>query len=412
MHSTMRSKKLARINSKMSMAQSKKPKKRIGGGGVGGADSKIVSELQLNVKKLLEDVRKLKIFEHESGLTFRKIDGAIEEFKQKNIQFQDEHEKIKKKQEDIEKQHTNAMDELHEKTKKVEQIYKDIQKMINDFKKEYRYGFKKIIKCEVEINDLKTQVKFIRTKIIPQSKQKHLNKEQLIREIDGKFELLYDQVSAMASDQANFNIKIQHDQNKLQEPLEIEISKIRQEGDLMMRELERTQRANRDLIQSVINQPPFDKSAPKSNIYKYPSTAVSSTRGTRRHNFSFTDDYTKPSSRQVRYSTPSVTAVPKTRLKRFNFDSQKKDDTVPDFSHLVNRKSSKNKKNQEAQSVVDLTATSHIEPLEDIMEFLNTSNRANLKTAGNDMSTILNSKPKLQFNKMRRGHFRSKSKKY
>ena len=38
------------------------------------------------------------------------------------------------------------MDDFKEKTKKVEKIYKDIQKMINDFKKEYRYGFKKIIK--------------------------------------------------------------------------------------------------------------------------------------------------------------------------------------------------------------------------------------------------------------------------
>lgn len=55
----------------------------------------------------------------------------------------------------------------------------------------------------------------------------------------------------MATDQAKFNSKIQNDQNKLKEPLEAEISKIKQESGIMMRELERTQQANRDLMQSI-----------------------------------------------------------------------------------------------------------------------------------------------------------------
>ena len=57
----------------------------------------------------------------------------------------------------------------------------------------------------------------------------------------------------MATDQAKFNKKIQNDQNRLKEPLEVEISKIKQESDIMMRELERTQQANRDLMQSMIS---------------------------------------------------------------------------------------------------------------------------------------------------------------
>lgn len=47
------------MNSKVSIAT----KNKTGGkkvGGVGGGDPKIIAELQLNVKKLLEDVRKLK----------------------------------------------------------------------------------------------------------------------------------------------------------------------------------------------------------------------------------------------------------------------------------------------------------------------------------------------------------------
>jgi DNA anti-recombination protein RmuC len=155
------------------------------------------------------------------------------------------------------------------KQNKVQKIYNQIQKMIQDFKKEYRYGFKKIIKCEVEINELKTQLLFVKSKIIPKNAQKQLNKEDLIREIDGKFEILYDQIASMAFDQANFNQKIQNDQNKLQEPLEIEISKIRQESDLMMRELERTQKTNRELMNNIVITAHSERS-PKNSSYVQP----------------------------------------------------------------------------------------------------------------------------------------------
>ena len=70
-----------------------------------------------------------------------------------------------------------------------------------------------------------------------------------------KFELIYEQVTFMATDQARFNTKIQSDQNRLKEPLEIEILKLKQESDNMMRELERTQKANRDLMKSLIINP-------------------------------------------------------------------------------------------------------------------------------------------------------------
>lgn len=317
------------MNSKMSIATKSKKKKV---GGVGGADSKIVSELQLNVKKLLEDVRKLRVFEHESGLTFRKNEHTFDELKLKNDLFQIEHEKIKKRQDEIQNEHSNAMSQLGEKTKKVEKIYKDMLKLINDFKKEYRYGFKKIIKAEVDISDLKNQVKFVRNKLIPKNEQKQLNKEDLIKEIDGKFEILYGQVATMATDQAQFNTKIQNDQNKLQEPLEIEISRIRQEGELMMRELERTQNANRELINSVVFSSKSERSPPKNNrtFMNHSSTAVSSTRGRKKHNLSINEDISNPVMKdQIRYSTPSVSAVAITRLKRFNFAKKNIDDSIP-----------------------------------------------------------------------------------
>ena len=131
------------MNSKVSVAtKSKTGGKKLGG----GADSKIVSELQLNVKKLLEDVRKLNNLQHDTELALKKIDHILDDHRLKYDVIQNEQTEIKKKQEDIIAIHTNAMNDFKEKTIKVEKIYKDIQKMINDFKKEYRYGFKKIIK--------------------------------------------------------------------------------------------------------------------------------------------------------------------------------------------------------------------------------------------------------------------------
>lgn len=132
---------LSRMTSKASMAI----KRKGGARGGGGADSKIVSELQLNVKKLLEDVRTLKNFEHESGLTFKKIDKTFEELKLQNLEIVKQQDFITKRNDEIASQHQNAMDELKEKTKRVVKIYHDIQTMIDGFQKEYRYGFKKII---------------------------------------------------------------------------------------------------------------------------------------------------------------------------------------------------------------------------------------------------------------------------
>jgi len=240
---TVKSKKrgLSRMSSKMSISTKKR------GGGRGGANSKDVEELKLNMNKVLEDIRKLKNFEHESEVTFRRFENTLVDLKKKNDIFISQHNAITKKQDEIENEHIKGMEISSQRTKKVVKIYNDIQKMINDFKAEYRYGFKKIIKAEVDINVLNQQLKFVKTKIKPKEEEK-LNKDDLIKEIDSKFEVLYGQISDMAVDQARFNTFIQKEQDNLKEPLEAEISRIRHESNIMLRELERTQKTNRDML--------------------------------------------------------------------------------------------------------------------------------------------------------------------
>jgi len=165
-----------------------------------------------------------------------------------------------------------------------------------------------------------------------------------MKEIDHKFEIFYEQVSSMAFDQSNFNKKIQNDQNKLQEPLEVEIGKIRQESNLMMRELERTQHANRELMNNMIITADSERSPRKFKSFAQPSTAMTSTRARQKHNLSLNNEYIKSSVNKIRYSTPSVTAVPTSRLKRFKLEQPGKKDSVPDFSYLI-RSKLKNKNN-------------------------------------------------------------------
>lgn len=153
----------------------------------------------------------------------------------------------------------------------------------------------------------------------------------------------------MASEQANFNQKIQDGQNNLKEPLEIEISKIRQEGDLMMRELERTQNANRELMQNVSTFRGVETPSIKFHTYVHPSTAVSSTRARKKHNQSMHENF--PKQAKIRHSTPSTNHIPMSRLKRFKMEKSK-DDSIPDFSFMMKERLAQRVKNKSVLSIL------------------------------------------------------------
>lgn len=314
---------LSRMSSKMSISTRRR------GTRFRGADHKVINELKLNMNKALEDIRKLKSFEHDSELTFRRFENTLVDLKKKNDMFMGQHNVIIKKQEEIEKQNEESVQISSEHTKKVVQIYKEIQKMINTFKSEYTYGFKKIIKAEVDINFLNQQLKFIKTKIKP--KEEKINKHELLKQIDNKFELLYQQVSEMAEDQAKFNSKIQREQENLKEPLEVEISKIREESNIMLRELERTQQNNREMLVNRLNKSAYTEATPqKMNAWLNQSTGFHTKRKDRTLNNLSIEH--KPATR-ARYSTPSHSGKEMTRLKRFNFD--KKPVEIPNFTNLL-----------------------------------------------------------------------------
>ena len=329
---TMRSRKrgLSRMSSKVSMST-----RRRGGKGGGGANSKEVNELKLNMKMVLEDLRKLKNFEHESEQTFRRFENTLVDLKKKNDLFISQHNIITKKQDEIQQQHNDGMVESEKRTKQVIKIYKDIQKLINDFKAEYTYGFKKIIKAEVDISSLNQQVKFLKTKIKPKKEEK-FDKNELLKEIDNKFELLYQQVSEMATDQAEFNLRIQHDQQNLKDPLHAEMSKIREESSMMLRELERTQQNNRDIMMQKMSHSMYETNT-DTTMNKWLSTRIKASSTARKDkNLSFHEPSPMKITRRGRHSTPSYNSANTANLKRFNFNPINL--KIPNFTNMLKKK--------------------------------------------------------------------------
>lgn len=46
------------------------------------------------------------------------------------------------------------MEEIYDKHEKISKIFKDCQRMISLFRKEYKIGFERIVKCEIIMNEV------------------------------------------------------------------------------------------------------------------------------------------------------------------------------------------------------------------------------------------------------------------
>jgi type I site-specific restriction endonuclease len=70
-------------------------------------------------------------------------------------------------------------------------------------------------------------------------------------EIDEQFDILYKRIQEMATNQSNFNMMMKRSIEEIGEPLERQIDNMRQESQILMKELERVQNINRDLLSTL-----------------------------------------------------------------------------------------------------------------------------------------------------------------
>jgi hypothetical protein len=151
---------LSRMNSKMSLVSSKK--KGPGAGLKLKIDelNKQVQEMRLNVDKNLEDIRVMKNTEISRKSRFEEMEEIVHFLQKSHDVWNENHEVIKYKQEAINQEHSEGMRKIQEVHEKVQTIYKDTQKIISLFRKEYKSGFERIVRCEVQLGEVNFSFKF------------------------------------------------------------------------------------------------------------------------------------------------------------------------------------------------------------------------------------------------------------
>jgi phage host-nuclease inhibitor protein Gam len=83
------------------------------------------------------------------------------------------------------------------------------------------------------------------------TENKEKEKAKSNSEIDEQFDILYKRIQEMATNQSNFNMMMKRSIEEIGEPLERQIDNMRQESQILMKELERVQNINRDLLSTL-----------------------------------------------------------------------------------------------------------------------------------------------------------------
>ena len=145
---------LSRMNSKMSMVTSRK--KGPGAGLKSKIDelSKLVQEMKLNSDKNIEDIRVLRNTEYDRKQRFDHMEEIVFRLQKSHDIWNADHEVIKSKQAWIDDQHTEGMNRIEYVHSDMQKIYKDTQKVISLFRKEYKLGFERIVRCEVQLSEV------------------------------------------------------------------------------------------------------------------------------------------------------------------------------------------------------------------------------------------------------------------
>ena len=145
---------LSRMGSKMSLMSSKKKGPTAGMNKKIDEVSKQIQEIKLNLDRNLEDVRVIKNAEIERKQILTQMRETVNFLQQTHDQWNREHNAVKAHQQEIREEHRDGMKSIRDVTDEVNKLYKDIQKMISLFRKEYKNGFERIVRCEIQLNEV------------------------------------------------------------------------------------------------------------------------------------------------------------------------------------------------------------------------------------------------------------------
>lgn len=146
---------LSRMNSKMSLMSSKKKGPNAGMKLKIDEVSKQIQEMKLNLDKNLEDVRVIKNAEIERKQILAQMKETVSFLQNTHDQWNRDHNQVKIHQQEIREEHQDGMKAIREVTDDVNRLYKDMQKMISLFRKEYKNGFERIVRCEILLNEVR-----------------------------------------------------------------------------------------------------------------------------------------------------------------------------------------------------------------------------------------------------------------
>ena len=172
--------------------------------------TKKIKEMSLNLERTMEDVKKIKSQEKERDDIIKASTDAMKILQNSHDRWNQDNEEVKLRQNQIDSVISETIKTIKSKAKEVSNTHTDIIKAINDFKEEYKEGFRRILKCEINIREIKNNINLLQKKLKDSEKESNsqINVNKMMCKIDAQFDILYKRIKTMADDQSEFNVKI------------------------------------------------------------------------------------------------------------------------------------------------------------------------------------------------------------
>ena len=242
---------LSRMSSKLSSMS--KTKNKAGFKGKMEEITKKIKEMSLNIERNMEDVKRIKSQEKERDDIIKVFTDSVKSLQSQHEKWIQSNESIEIRQDQIDSIISETISTVNSKAKEVSNTQKSISKEINDFKEEYKEGFRRILKWEINIREIKNNINLIQKKLKESDKdpKSETNFSKFMCKIDAQFDILYKRIKVMAEEQSEFNIGIKNQQDMMMKPTQVQINTMRQENKMIHKELERTQIANREMLSEI-----------------------------------------------------------------------------------------------------------------------------------------------------------------